>query len=224
VPSRPQRRQGVIYGPPRPPEGGRDSGAILGRVLGVLVIVLAVGVLGGGAVVLLGGAAVSSATPSPSADPSVLPSGASPTPALSTIPPTAGPSLSPTPSPSPTPFVPTVQVGPGFVTFGTRSDADLNIVDARSAFRPGETITWSAHLSEPANSADLQVRVLKLDPDVDSGERLISESGVRPRVEGGQRFERKIRPARALDGPGIYVVRYMRGEAILSEGYFLVEQ
>src|SRR3989304_3564539 len=78
-------------------------------------------------------------------------------------------SLSPTPSPSPTPFVPTVQVGPGFVTFGTRSDADLNIVDARSAFRPGGTITWSAHLSEPANSADLQVRVLKLDPDVDSG-------------------------------------------------------
>ncbi len=43
-------------------------------------------------------------------------------------------------------------------------------------------------------------------------------------MTGAQIFTRRIKPARALDGPGLYVVRYVRADEVLSEGYFLLEE
>jgi hypothetical protein len=196
---------------------------MLGRVLGVLVILLSVGVLGGGAIVVLGSPPSGSPSATRSPVPSPTPSPAEPTASGSTPSPAVSRPATPSPPPSATPFLPIVQVGPGFVTFGTQADAEVNIIDPRSSFQIDETVAWSAYLTEPANSADLQVRVLKLDAAVETGERLISEAGVQPLVQGAQRFGRRIKPARVLDGPGIYVVRCVRGETVMSEGYFLIE-
>lgn len=191
---------------------------MLGRIAGLLVIVVAVGVLIGGAVAILGGSRPSSTPRASTARPSAGPQLASPTP----VTPSGFPSPSPTPSAAPTALVPVVRVGPGFVTFGTRTSADKSIADPRAVFRFDETVTWSAFLSEPATPADLLVRVLKLDPGAAGGERLLSEARLQPRA-GEQRLVRRIRPARVLDGPGVYAVRYLRGETIVAEGYFLIE-
>jgi hypothetical protein len=229
VPRNPVRRQGVIYGPPRPAGDGGDSGSFIGRLLGLGIIVLAMTVLAAGALAFLNGPTASPRRPTPSPEPSVIttPSATfSPEASASIAPesPSAAPSTSGAPpSPSPSPFVPEVNVGPGFVTFGTKPGEDVTIADPRATFAMADRIRWSAYLTEPVNSIDLRVRVLKLDPEAENGERLISEADVRPRVNGAQRFGRRIDPRQALDGPGIYVVRYLRGDTVMSEGYFLLE-
>lgn len=228
--NRQHRRQGVVYGPVRPGGSGSDGGAILGRILGLIVLVLAVGVLGVGAVALMG----DRGSPPPTRTPGVT-AQLSPSPSLAPLPtveptastsplPTLSPGASASTSPSPTPFVPVVQVGPGFVTFGTRVDAQLHIVDPRAVFTRNERITWSAYLSEPANSVDLRVHISKLDPAAPGGELLVSDDEVTPIVTDWQIFTRRIRPANVLSGPGVYVVRYVRGDQVMSEGYFLLEQ
>jgi hypothetical protein len=228
VPRTPVRRQGVIYGPPRPPENGRDTGSFIGRLLGLGIIVLAMTVLAAGALAFLNRPPGTVRTPSPSPAPSleITPS-ATFSPEASGTP---GGSLSPAPSataqpsgPSPSPQAPAVQVGPGFVTFGTKAGKDVTIADPRATFTMSDKIRWSAYLTESVNSVDVRVLILKLDPAAENGERLISESDVRPRVNGARRFGRRIDPAEALDGPGTYVVRYMRGDTIMSEGSFLLE-
>lgn len=229
MPRSPARRQGVIYGPPRPSDDGHDSGTFIGRLLGLGIIILAMTVLAAGALAFLNSPTASPRRPSPSPAPlaSTTPSATfSPEASASIAPgsPSAGPSASAiAPSPSPSVLVPEVNVGPGFVTFGTRSGENVTIADPRASFVMADTIRWSAYLSEPADSVDLRVRVLKLDPEAENGERLISDAGVRPRVNGAERFGRRINPAQVLDGPGIYVVRYVRGDTLMSEGYFLLE-
>lgn len=225
----PVRRQGVIYGPPRPSGNGRDSSSVIGRLLGLGIVVLAMTVLAGGALAFLNGPTASPRTPSPSPPPSPAI-----TPSTTFSPETSATPISGSPSPvpsanvtptsaSPSPVVPAVQVGPGFVTFGTKSDENVNITDPRATFVMSDTIRWSAYLTQPANSVDLRVRVLKLESEAENGERLISEASVRPRVKGGQRFGRRIDPTAVLEGPGVYVVRYLRGETLMSEGYFLLQ-
>lgn len=212
------RRQGVIYGPPRPSGEGAGS-ALIGRMVGLGMVGLALAVLVG-AVVLINrppaatptrpvGPTASPAPPSPSAAPSGQPS-ASP----------SSPS-SPSAAPSATPFVPTVQVGPGFVTFGTQLNRDMTVADPRASFAPSDRIAWSAYLTEASNAADVTARLYKLDSAAPGGERLLSEGGARPKIKDSLHFTRSgIRPGRDLDGPGIYLVRYFKGEAILAVGYF----
>ena len=215
VSNRLPRRQGVSYGPPRPePDEGANS-ALIGRVLGIGMVALALAVLAG-AVVLVNrppeptptrqvGPTASPPT-SPTAVPSVLPSQDLPT---------------PIPTPVATPFVPIVQVGPGFVTFGTQLNPDQTVADPRALFVPSDRIAWSAHLTEPTDASDLTVRLYKLDDSVPGGERLLSEGDARPRVREGLLFTRfPVNPNRALDGPGIYLVRYLRTDIVLAEGYF----
>jgi hypothetical protein len=216
VSNRVPRRQGVIYGPPRPePEEGANS-ALIGRVLGIGMVALALAVLGG-AVVLV------NRPPGPTPTRQVGPT-ASPPPPSSSILPSIGPSPSqatPAPTPAPTPFVPVVQVGPGFVTFGTQLNPDGTIADPRALFVPSDRMAWSGFLTEPTDAADLTVRLYKLDDSVPGGERLLSEGEARPRVRDGLHFTRfPVNPNRALDGPGIYLVRYMRTDIVLAEGYF----
>jgi hypothetical protein len=215
VSNRVPRRQGVIYGPPRPePDEGANS-ALIGRVLGIGMVGLALAVLAGGFVLanrppgptptrLVG------PTASPAQSPSALPS-TSATPGLPT----------PAPTPAPTPFVPVVQVGPGFVTFGTQLNPDGTIADPRALFVPSDRIAWSGFLTEPTDASDLVVRLYKLDASVPGGERLLSEGEAKPRVKAGLHFTRfPVNPNRALDGPGIYLVRYLRTDIVLAEGYF----
>jgi hypothetical protein len=216
VSNRVPRRQGVIYGPPRPdPDEGANS-ALIGRVLGIGMVALALAVLAGG-VVLFNRAP--GATPTRLVGPTASPPGASSS-ALPTVLPTSG---LPTPIPTPiaTPFVPVVQVGPGFVTFGTQFNADGTVADPRAVFVPSDRMVWSGFLTEATDAQDLIVRLYKLDDSVPGGLRLLSEGEARTRVGDRLHFTRSgVNPARALDGPGVYLVRYLRTDIVLAEGYF----
>jgi hypothetical protein len=115
----------------------------------------------------------------------------------------------------------TAQVGPGFVTFGTQLNPDRTIADPRALFVPSDRISWSGYLTEPTDASDLTVRLYKLDDSVPGGERLLSEGEAHPRLNAALLFTReRLSPSRALDGPGIYLVRYLRTDIVLAEGYF----
>lgn len=211
------RRQGVIYGPPRPePEEGANS-ALIGRVLGIGMVALALAVLAGGFVLAN---RPPGATPTRQVGPTASPSPPPQSPSvLPSTQPTAPATLAPTAAP--TPFEPVVQVGPGFVTFGTQLNSDGTVADPRAVFVPSDRIAWSGFLTEPTDARDLIVRLYKLDDSVPGGERLLSEGDARPRVKEGLHFTRfPVNPNRALEGPGIYLVRYIRTDIILAEGYF----
>jgi len=216
VSNRVPRRQGVIYGPPRPePDEGVNS-ALIGRVLGIGMVALALAVLAG-AVVLV------NRPPAPTPTRQVGPTASPPAPSPSVLPSTQPTQDLPTPLPTPnaTPFVPIVQVGPGFVTFGTQFNPDGTVADPRALFVPSDRIAWSAHLTEPTDASDLIVRLYKLDVTVPGGERLLSEGKARSRVNDRLHFTRSgLNPNRALEGPGIYLVRYLRTDIVLAEGYF----
>jgi hypothetical protein len=227
----PPRRQGIRYGPPREQARFSDNGVLIGRFLGLGILLLTVGVLAAGALAFMrdspratsspGRSAVVASSPSPA--PTVLATAtplatALPTPAESGVP------ASLLPTPVPTNPAPLVQIGEGFVTFGTQADNSLHIVDPKSVFRPNERIVWSAFLSERADSADLLVRITKMDSTAIGGERVISDSPVTPLVRGAQIFQNRIRPGQDLEGPGVYAVRYFRGEEILSEGFLEIRE
>ncbi|HYI22897.1 MAG TPA: hypothetical protein VEX62_09710 [Candidatus Limnocylindrales bacterium] len=229
--SRQQRRQGVVYGPARPSTPGSGGGAILGRILGLFVLVMAVALLGVGVFTFLGGGATPTPLRTPiarassslaaSALPTSLPTGTALTP---TQPPASqSPSASTDPGFTASPSPPLIQVGPGFVTFGTRADNDLNILDPRTSFTSDERITWSAYLIDTVDAAEVRVLVIKADPSAPGGERLVSDEAVTPATTA-QIFIRRIRPPRFLDGPGYYTVRYVRAERLLAEGYFVVAE
>jgi hypothetical protein len=220
----PSRRQGIRYGPPREQARFSDNGVLIGRLLGLGILLLTVGVLAAGALAFMRESPAATATAtrrstfaasSPSAAPSAT---ATPTPLA-----TATPANSAPPSGSPTPLptnpAPLVNIGEGYVTFGTRADDSLHIVDPRSVFALNERIVWSAFLSERADSVDLLVRISKIDPNELGGERVISDTAVTPLVRNAQIFQDRIRPGTSLDGPGLYAVRYLRGEETLSEGF-----
>jgi hypothetical protein len=234
------RRQGVVYGPVQAREG-YEASSLIGRILGMLVVAAAVGVLAVGALTFLGdganvgGPAVTSPTPTalavdspPPSPPPAAPT-APPTPQPATVPPAETPTAMPSPvdgaSPPPeataAPVGLDVREGPGYVTFGTQNNSNLRITDAGTSFGPSQRITWSAHLTERANSADLRIETSKVDPET-GAEEVVLEEEVRPRVSGAQIFLRRLRPDRVLDGPGVYVVRYLRGDTVMAEGSFEV--
>jgi hypothetical protein len=221
----PSRRQGIRYGPPREKARFSDNGVLIGRLLGLGILVLTVGVLAAGALAFMRespAAATATATRrstfaafSPSAAPQSTPT---PTP-IATATPAESASPAGSPTPLPTNPAPLVNIGEGYVTFGTRADDSLHIVDPRSLFRLSERIVWSAFLAERADAVDLLVRISKIDPNEVGGERVISDAPVTPLVRNAQIFQNRIRPGTSLDGPGLYAVRYLRGEETLSEGF-----
>lgn len=228
VPSnrRDRHRPGVVYGPPRSRDRQSDTGVIIGRFLGLGILLLAFGVLAAGALAFMGdrrGAAL--ATRSPGSATSVVATEvtsfrANATPALlPTIAPTPLLTAS-APSVQPSAEAPLVQIGAGFVTFGTRADQQLHIDDPRSQFGPTERIVWSAFLTAQADSIQLHIQILKQDPAAIGGERLISDTPEEGLIRNAQIFQRRIRPELALDGPGIYTVLYLRDTNIVSHGSF----
>lgn len=224
-----------MYGPVQERGPGYEASSLIGRILGMLVVAAAVGVLGVGALTVLGDGDRAAAPESSPTAPALAGATDSPTlaatvPPAPTVPPTTAPATQPTPTPDTTaqPTVGTTPVelevreGPGYVTFGTESNASLRITNARTTFGLDERITWSAHLTSPANSVDLRTEVSKIDPET-GAEELVREDEVRPRVNGAQIFLRRLRADRAFDGPGTYVVRYLRGSTVMAEGAFEVE-
>lgn len=211
-----------------PGERGPDGG-FFGRILGILIVVGAVAVLGVGALNFIadaGDGATPGTSPSPTlagiASPAPV---SSPTPRPLTPGPTSTASPSPTPEPTPqaTPFMVDVEEGPGHVTFGTQSNNNLRITNPRTSFALNERITLSAQLTEAAASNDMTIMFFKYDPETGE-EELVTEQQVRPRVPSASTFLRNLRPSNALDGPGIYVMRYMRGDEVMSEGWFEVTE
>lgn len=205
----------------------------MGSLLGLLVVVATVGLLGFGVLMFMQNRAappaatqapvvVATATIVAALSPAPSSPVATATPALAT--PTAATSLEPTGliTPAPTVFVPQVLVGRGYVTFGTEADSRLLITDARTTFSADDRMVWSAQLTDVADSTELRIHVLKLDPDAPDGQRLLRDDPVRPKVQAAQLFLRNVRVQSITDGPGLYTVRYVRGTDILSEGFFLV--
>ena len=237
--NRDRHRQGLIYGPVRP-SGPRDRGRILGNLLGLLVVGVTVGILVVAIYLFLQSRAAEptppEVTPTPAASavvvesvaPSVEPSpttvavaSITPTPALSSSSPTAPPPNSATPAP--TLFVPPVMAGPGFITFGTIADSQLHVTDPKTTFAIDEAMVWSAYLTQTANSSDLRIRILKMDPSQPTGQRLLREDLVKPDVVGAQIFFRRLRPVGLSDGAGLYTIQYVLGDQVLSTGSFLVQ-
>lgn len=232
-----QPRQGVVYGPAGP-QGGGDRTALLGTLLGVLVVLVAMAMLTVAAFAVIGDL---SASPSPSASliaqssPSPSPStgatsSASPAPSGSQgVPPSSSPGgessppASPvaTPTPPPGSFAPQVQVGPGYVTFGTKTNAKLHITNARATFSSQDPrIMWSAHLTSPADAADLHIHIYELDASVSGGRRLLWDHQLTIHAKGAQIYKSYLRTKTALRGPGIYEVQYLRGNEVLADGFF----
>ena len=209
---------------------------LIGQVLGLIVVVAAVAVLGVGAMSFIDDdAGVGAASPSPSSlAASVAP--AAPTTAPGTLPAqsaapsptidpgqnlTPEPSLEPLPTAGATPFELQVQVGPGFITFGTERNRNLRITDARTQFPIDERMVWSAELIEPTDTWLLSSRIYKVDLE-NGTERLVDERGEKARVAAATLVSSSLVPARRLDGPGIYVMRYVQDGRALSTGYFEV--
>lgn len=217
----------MIYGPVRPAEPNAGAG-ILGRLLGAGVIVGAFVLLGAGAYAILGRAPAPTPSPSPTA------AAASPSPtATPTLPPTLPPtpSLAPTPTttlpPSPSPsgtFALEVRQGPGVITFGTQFNADtLRITDPHTAFPPTGRFVWSAQLTEAAGAPQLTIRLSAFDPATGI-ETPVSETIDQVDNQQSVIFLRRPLMQRLVDEPGIYVLRYLRGEVLLAEGYFRVTE
>lgn len=216
------RRQGVRYGPPREKRRG-DTGVLIGRFLGLGILLLTIGVLAAGALAFMGDRPASPSASGRTATPHATFAASASTPTTSpsttppaTAPPTTGAVIS-TAGASSAPAL--VQIGPGHVTFGTRNDSGLRIVDPRAKFTLGERVVWSAFLTRRADSIEVRIQILKIDAAALGGERLILEEEVTPIVRNAQIFSRALRPQAVLDGPGVYVVRYLRGTDVMSEGF-----
>ena len=212
----------MIYGPVHAAEPSVGAG-VVGRLLGALVIVGSFGLLAAGTYAFLGRA------PEPTASPSPTAAAASPT-ATPSQSPTLGPTPSLTatatlpPSPSPTPFAVEVRQGPGAITFGTQyNETTLRISDPHTTFPPNGRFVWSAQLTEAAGAPELRVTVSAFDPGSGS-ETLVDESIVQVDNQQATIFLRRPLMQRLVDGPGIYVVRYLRGDILLAEGYFRVAE
>jgi hypothetical protein len=212
------------------PSGPRDRGRIFGNLLGLLVVVVTAGVLGFAIVVVLQNArpagTVPVATPSSApatsipSSPGPSPSGA-PTVAATPLATAVAATIDPA-TPAPTVFVPTVQIGRGYVTFGTDADQTLRVTDPKTTFALDEAMVWSAYLTEPADSADLRIRILRLDSASPSGQTLVREDLVKPETRSGQIFLRRLHALGPTTGPGLFTIEYVRGDEILAEGSFLI--
>lgn len=219
------RRQGVVYGPPI----GRDSErpTIAGRLLGAAVVLGALALMAGVTFTFLGRAEQAPvASPSPTTFAAISPTPAAPTPLpppLPTpLPPTPTPEPSPTAEPSPTTSVVEVVEGPGAVTFGRRANNEMRIPDPIVIFTNRGRIAWSAELIEPAGEEELTLEIARFDPD--TGEEDIVTSSDNDYDEDTIVILRRGRIPRVFEGPGIYVVRYLRDDAVLAQGYLQIEE
>jgi hypothetical protein len=222
----------VVYGPVLDRGQDQQQGGF-GRLLGAVVVIGALLVMGGATFAILGqappaappgtsptpavGAVLSPSPVLPAPSPQATPVLPSPPPAIATpqitLPPT------PEPTPEPTPIEVEVREGAGFVTFGSGWDRAHNMQDISSTFTPGGRIAWSAIFTEPAGVPALDVVAARVNAE-DGAEQVTWEERYEMQNQSSERVLRRVPINRLTDGPGIYVVRYLRGEEVLSEGLF----
>ncbi|HWH23741.1 MAG TPA: hypothetical protein VNW68_02485 [Candidatus Limnocylindria bacterium] len=222
-------RQGVVYGPVKFAGRPEESDSIVGRLLGGGVVVLALVVLAIGSFTFLGardpngpgGTPIAGASPtaSPTAVPTPATSPTGPPTPLSTPAPAPSPEPTAEPTPGPTPFELEEAEGPGHITFGTANNSRLRVTDPATTFTANTRITMSADLLRRINSRDGRVHFYRYDPSTGE-EELVRDDPVRPEARNAGLFLRWVQPNRELEGPGIYIVRYVRGDEILAEGAF----
>ena len=197
------------YGPPRERQRYSENGVIIGRLLGLGILLLTLGVLAAAALALVddgrppasasstAATAATSASGTPATPAASVATTVSALPTLSVVPTSFLPSVPPGPSPSSQP--PLVQIGPGYITFGTLADTELRIVDPAASFAIGTRVIWSAYLTDRADGADLRIQIFKVDGTPPTGERLVFDEPVTRLVQGAQIFQRRIRPSESLD-------------------------
>lgn len=221
------RRQGVVHGPLTRHDRS-DGGGFMGRAVGAVVVLAAIAVLAVAALNFVGDGGGAAASNSPTAT-AAAPASRSPSPAptgSATPRPTATPTRSPvpTPSPSPTPFPVEVREGPGFITFGRDYGTDpARILDPSATFATGGRIAWLANLGGPAGTTQLQIVVARYDP-LTGSTTATYDRNYSPNSANSAVFLRRFGNINTLiDGPGIYVARYVVAGETRAEGYFRVE-
>jgi hypothetical protein len=164
------------------------------------------------------------ATTAASAGATILPFvSVAPTTPVTSVSPSAPPPTAERPTPAPTLFVPPVVSGPGYITFGTTANDQLEITDPKTTFGVDEPIVWSASLSDVANSTDLSILTFRLDATQPTGQLLVRQEPVTPNVQGAHLFLRHVHPIGSTEGAGLYTIEYVRGDQVLAQGSVLVQ-
>ena len=91
------------------------------------------------------------------------------------------------------------QEGPGYVTFGTKTNKHLRVTHPRASFSSDDPrIVWSAYLSSPADAADLHIRIFKVDPSATNGKRLLWDHQLTIHAKGAEIYKSHLRTHTAL--------------------------
>lgn len=194
-----------------------------------MVVLGAFALLGVGALTFLGGD-----PPTPGGSPmptgvavvSPSPAAASPTPAVRPTPspaetePAEGPSPSPEPEVTPETTPPAIEVeeGEGHITFGTGRASNLRIANPRSSFEVGERPLYAAQLLQTTPVNGLTIEVRRYDSEA-GGEELVNELAVSTNLPRVHTVRQRLDTSE-LDGPGIYVMRFVSNGSVMAEGWF----
>lgn len=184
----------------------RDSlvslGAVLGTILGALLL----------------GLFISSLNPT---DPTVGAGTPSPTP---TATPTEAPSVAPSPSesvapsPSPTPAL------PGTVAFGTELDGNNQVISPVDTFTPGMVFAHSITTTEPFGAATIGEQVVRINEDGTEGDEIVgaagNQLGVSPEATSAGFVAGDAANFVRDWGAGMYEMRIYVGETLIARGQF----
>jgi hypothetical protein len=215
-------------------EGGPEGGFV-GRILGMLIVLGAVAVLSVGALNFVGGLGADG-TPRPTGPAPTLVAVGSPSPGPAPISPTSPPAtLAPIATPPPTaqpeptadapegtPFVVDVEEGRGHITFGTGRGGDLRVANPRASFELGERPFYSAQLRETSLTDRIRIEVRRYDPG-EGGETAVAELNLATNLPRVHTVRQRLDTS-ALDGPGVYVMRFVAGDDVQAEGWFEVTE
>ena len=184
----------------------RDSlvslGAVLGTILGALLLGLFVSSLNP----IDPTVGADTPTPSPTATPTEAPS----------VAPSASESVAP--SPSPTPAL------PGTVAFGTELDGNNQVITPVDTFTPGMVFAHSITTTEPFGAATIGEQVVRINEDGTEGDEIVgaagNQLGVSPEATSAGFVAGDAANFVRDWGPGTYEMRVYVGETLIARGQF----
>jgi hypothetical protein len=216
APRRP-RRQGVVYGPVRTRHQA-DGATLVGRLIGMVVVLGALVALLVGALAVIGGGGAPQASPTATPLPTPSP-GATASP---TATPLQTPTPVPSPSPSPTPFPVVLEEGPGKITFATDySSSTLQLINKTVDFGPTGPIAWQANIGTPVGTDSIDITVSLVDVS-NGSETVVHTETTAATNASASVFLRHSRVQKLVSGAGVYVMRYTHNGTVVAEGYFRV--
>jgi hypothetical protein len=187
----------------------RDSlismGAVLGTILGAILIGLFVSRLNP----IEPTVGFATPTPSPTVEPTPSPS--------------IAPSVAPTAAPTATP-VPLAAT----VVFGTELGANRQVVNPVETFTPGMTFTHSISSTEPFGVPAIGEEVTRLNEDGTDGDTIVNPAQNQLSVDPAATVVGFVAGDAANFvrdwGPGVYVMRIYAGETLIAEGTFRLSE